>query len=251
MPDTVINMPPRNGAGSGHDTGYDFAPGTSAAPTMPELRIEIRDLIAARPSSAPDDATLLALMAQHDAGMGAALLKLPEREGVGGAVLATLVKKYRGAIDPYRVARAISSALVFWPDPVPADERLEDAILRLGDFNLDAARELARAYIFLGARFGLQYSLRVVLDKYGIRPEEFNATNALPADGLSPDGLEVMLGQGQIELVNELLRPHGVAIRQKIGTVKPVYSIVEGTNGRHVMPAPDLVEFLRQRGVFG
>jgi hypothetical protein len=158
--------------------------------------------------------------------------------------------KYRGAIDPYRTARAISSALVFWPDPVPADERLEDSVLRLGDFNLDAARELARAYIFLGARFTLQYSLRVVLDKYGIRPDEFNATNALPADGLSPDGLEAMLGQGQIELVNEMLKPHGVAIRQKIGTVKPVYSIVEGTNGRHVMPAADLIEFLRVRNVF-
>lgn len=249
MPDTVINMPPRNGAGPGHDTGFELAPG--AAPSAAAFRAEIRDLVAARPTTAPDDAALLALMAQHDAGMGAALLKLPEREGIGGAVLAMLVKKYRGGIDPYRTARAISATLIFWPDPVPADERLEEAVLRLGEFNLDAARELARAYVFLGARFTLQYSLRVVLEKYGIGVGEFNASANLPAGGLTPAGLDAMLAQGQIELANEMLRPFEIAIRQKIGTVKPVYSIVAGANGRHVMPAGELIEFLRQRSVFG
>lgn len=249
MADSVINLPPRNGAGAGLDKAFGAA--LSDGPTLPELRAEIRDLIGARPTGAPEDAPLLAMMGQHDADFGAALDKLPEREGLGGAVLAALVKKYRGAIDGHATARALSSALIFWPDPVPADEQLEEAILRLCDFNHDAARELGRAYIYLGARFVLKNSLRVVMEKYGIRPQEFNAADNAPAEGLTPDGFEAMLGQGQIELANELLKPFGVAIRQKIGTVKPVYSIVEGTNGRHVMPAADLVEFLRRRNVFG
>lgn len=250
MPDTVIAMPPRNGAGPGHDSGYTFAPSAAPAPSGAELCAEIRDLLSARPSAGTEDAALLALMGQHDAGMGAALLTLPEREGVGGAVLAALVKKYRGGIDAYNTARAIAAALIFWPDPVPADEQLEGAVLRLCEFNHDAARELARAYIFLGARFTLQYSLRVVLEKYGVRTEEFNATNAVPAGGLTPAGLDAMLNQGQIELANEFLRPFEVTIRQKIGTVRPVYSIVEGANGRHVMPANELIEFLRKRNAF-
>ena len=249
MPDSVINLPPRNGAGAGLDSSFVDNP--SDGPKLSELRAEIRELIGTRLASAPDDAALLSMMGQHDAALGAALQKLPERDGLGGAVLATLVKKYRGAIDAYATARAVSAALVFWPDPVPADEPLEEAILRLCDFSHDAARELGRAYIYLGARFTLKYSLRVVLEKYGIRQQEFNAAENAPAEGLTPDGLESMLGQGQIELANELLKPFGVAIRQKIGTVRPVYSIVEGTNGRHVMPATDLVEFLRKRNVFG
>ena len=248
MPDTVINMPPRTAGGSARDTGLAEAP--SAGPGMSELRSEIRDLIEARTTGTPDDTALLAMMGQHDAALGKALQHLPEREGLGGAILAALAKKYRGRIDCYLAARWLSAALIFWPEPVPADEPLEEAILRLCDFNHDAARELARAYVYLGPRFTLSYSLRVVLDKYGIPQSEFNATSNAPAEGLTPEGLEAMLAQGQIELANEMLKPFGVAIRQKIGTVRPVYSIVEGTNGRHVMPANDLVEFLRKRDVF-
>src|SRR5258706_9714245 len=117
MPDTVIAMPPRNGAG--HDSGYTFAPSAAPAPSGAELCAEIRDLLSARPAPGTEDAALLALMGQHDAAMGAALLTLPEREGVGGAVLAALVKKYRGGIDAYKTAHAIAAALIFWPDPVP------------------------------------------------------------------------------------------------------------------------------------
>ncbi|MGH7003800.1 MAG: hypothetical protein ACREIP_07620, partial [Alphaproteobacteria bacterium] len=168
----------------------------------------------------------------------------------GGAVLAALVRKYRGGIDPYKAARTIASALIFWPDPVPSDERLEEAALRLGEFNLDAARELAHAYVYLGARFTLQYSLRVLLEKYGVGSNAFYGSANLPADGLTPSGLEAMLAQGQIERANEILRPFQIAIRQKIGSVNPVYSLIEGANGRHVMPCGELLEFLRKRNVF-
>jgi hypothetical protein len=48
-----------------------------------------------------------------------------------------------------------------------------------------------------------------------------------------------------------MLRPFEIAIRQKIGTVNPVFSLVEKNNGRAVMPTRELIEFLRQRNVFG
>lgn len=245
-----------NGGGPAHDTGFAVAPPARPCarrlepPPAPELRAEIRDLLAAKPAPQDGDAQLLGLMGLHDAGMGAALLKLPERDGAGGAALATLVRKYRGAIDPYKAARLVAAALIFWPDPVPADERLEEAALRLADFNLDAARELACAFAYLGPRFTLQFSLRVVLEKYGIDAGRFAASNAVPADGLTPAGVSAMLAQGQLELMNELLRPFEIAIRQKIGTVNPVYSLVEKSNGRAVMPANELIEFLRRRNVF-
>src|SRR5262249_20091737 len=131
----------------------------------------------------------------------------------------------------------------------PADEPVTEAVLRLAEFNVEAAKELAHAYTYLGARFTLQYSVRVVLEKFGIRFEQFNSTRGAPADGLTAAGVEAMLAQGQIELMNEMLRPFQIAIRQKIGTVNPVYSLVEKNNGRAVMPTREFIEFLRQRNV--
>jgi hypothetical protein len=261
MEETLTNGAAGNGSAAGHDTGFSFAaerikPAAGsriqppAIPSLPELRAEIRDILAGAPLLPPEDASLLAMMALHDAGIAATLAKLPERDGVGGATLAILARKYRGAIDPYKAACEVATTLLFWPDPVPADEALGEAILRLAEFNVDAAKELARAYIFLGPRFTLQYSLRVVLEKYSIRYEQFNATKGLPVDGLSVAGAEAMLAQGQIELMNEMLRPFQISIRQKIGTVNPVFSLVEKNNGRAVMPTRDLIEFLRQRNVF-
>jgi hypothetical protein len=250
-----------NGGEPGHDNGYSFAADVAAgaasprgrppeAPSLPELRAEISAVLAGNPALQPEDSSLLALMALHDAGVAAALAKLPEREGIGGAALAALVRKYRGAIDPYKTACEVATTLIFWPEPVPADEPLGESVLRLAEFNIDAARELARAYVFLGPRFTLKYSLRVVLEKYGIRHEQFASTKGAPVDGLTPAGVEVMLAQGQLELINEMLRPFEIAIRQKIGTVNPVYSLVEKNNGRAVMPTRELLEFLRQRNVF-
>ncbi len=258
----------RNGSSPGHDTGFsyvdvvvpaDAAAATAAAqrvrppepPSLPELRAEIGSLIATNPPLQPEDSSLLALMSLHDAGIAATLAKLPERDGVGGAALAALVRRYRGAIDPYKTACEVSTTLIFWPEPVPADEALGEAVLRLAEFSIDAARELARAYTFLGPRFTLQYSMRVVLEKYGIRHEQFASTKGAPAGGLTPAGVEVMLAQGQIELMNEMLRPFEIAIRQKIGTVNPVFSLVEKNNGRAVMPTRELIEFLHKRKVFG
>jgi hypothetical protein len=189
-------------------------------------------------------------MALHDSGVGSALAKLPERDGVGGAALAMLVRKYRGVIDPYKTACDVATMLIFWPEPVPADEALGEAVLRLAEFNIDAARELARAYVFLGVRFTLKTSVRVILEKYGIRHEQFSSSNGVPVEGLTPAGAEAMLAQGQIDLLNEMLRPFEISIRQKIGTVNPVFSLVEKNNGRAVMPTRELIEFMRQRHVF-
>ena len=254
-----------NGSGPGHDTGFSLSPTVAPAaspsvaangappaeaPAAPELRAEIRDLLASNPPLLPDDAELLALMGQHDAALGAALLKLPEREGAGGAVVAALARKYRGSIDLYKSVRQAAAMLIFWPDPVPGDEQLEDAVLRLADLNLDAARELARVHVFLGPRFTLKHSLRVVLEKYSIPPNHFNAGNGIMVGGLNPAGVEAMLAQGQIELLNEMLRPFAISIRQKIGTVNPVYSLVERDNGRYVMPTRELIDFLTKREVF-
>lgn len=245
-----------NGGGLAHDTGFAVAPPARPCaralepPAAPELRAEIRRMLAAGPAPQEGDAQLLGLMGLHDAGMGTALRKLPEREGAGGAVLAALVRKYRGAIDPCETARCVAAALIFWPEPVPADERLEEAALRLAEFNLDAAQELATAYTYLGPRFTLQFSVRVALEKYGIPAERFNSANAVPADGLTAAGVSAMLAQDQLELMNEMLRPFEIAIRQKIGTVNPVYSLVEKNSGRAVMPARELIEFLRKRNVF-
>jgi hypothetical protein len=245
-----------NGSEPGHDTGYSFAPGErtrepQAAPSLAALRDEIRALLAGSPPFEPDDGSLLELMGRHDAALGAALLKLPEREGAGGAAVALLARKYRGAIDLYQAVRIAAATLIFWPDPVPQDEQVEDAALRLADFSLDAAQELARAYVYLGPRFTLKHSLRVLMEKYAIPAERFSLRSGVPAEALTPAGIETMLEQGQIDLVNDMLRPYEIAIRQKIGTVKPVYSLVEKNNGRHVMPALDLIEFLRTRAVFG
>lgn len=269
MPDTFSTMAAVNGSGPGHDTGFSFAPTVEPAaspaaasndarngappaepPSAPELLAEIHDLLASNPPLLPDDADLLALMAQHDAALGAALLKLPEREGAGGAAVASLARKYRGSIDLYKSVRQVSAILIFWPDPVPGDEPLQEAALRLADFNLDAAKELARAHIFLGPRFTLKHSLRVVLDKFSIPPNQFNQSNGVMVGGLNPAGVEAMLAQGQIEILNEMLRPFAISIRQKIGTVNPVFSLVEKDNGRYVMPTRELLDFLTKREVF-
>lgn len=250
-----------SGGGPQHDNGHSFAADLAAgaarpcglppeAPALPELRAEISAVLAGNPALHAEDSSLLALMALHDAGIAAALAKLPERQGIGGAALAALVRKYRGAIDPYKTACEVAATLIFWPEPVPADEPLAEAVLRLAEFNNDAARELARAYVFLGPRFVLKNSLRVLLEKYGIPHEQFASTKGAPVDGLTPAGIEVMLAQGQLELINEMLRPFEISIRQKIGTVKPVFSLVEKNNGRAVMPTHELIEFLRQRNVF-
>jgi hypothetical protein len=248
-----------NGSGPAHDTGFSFAATAVGAapcalkpepPTQAELQAEIRGLIAANPALQPEDSSLLGLMALHDSGLGAALAKLPEREGIGGATLAHLVRKYRGAVDPYKTACDVATTLIFWPEPVPADEALIEAALRLAEYNIDAARELARAYVFLGVRFTLKNSVRVILEKHAIRYEQFSASNGTPVEGLTPAGAEAMLAQGQIDLLNEMLRPYEISIRQKIGTVNPVFSLVEKNNGRAVMPTRELIEFLRQRHVF-
>ncbi len=251
-----------NGSGAGHDNGFAFetavhghADGASrarppAAPSLPELRAEISALLADKPALQPDDSSLLALMALHDAGIAATLAKLPERDGIGGAALAALVRKYRGAIDPYKTACEVAATLIFWPEPVPEDEPLAEAALRLAEFNIDAARELARAYVFLGPRFVLKNSLRVLLEKYSIPQATFASAPGTPMDGLTVAGVEAMLAHGQLETLNEMLRPFEISIRQKIGTVKPVFSIVERNSGRAVMPTQDLIEFLRQRSVF-
>lgn len=250
-----------NGGGPGHDTGFSFAAGPAAVggapcalkpepPAPAELRAEIRDLIAANPALQPEDSSLLALMALHDPGIGAALAKLPERDGIGGATLAHLVRKYRGVIDPHKTACDVATTLIFWPEAVPGDEALCEAALRLAEFNIDAARELARAHVFLGVRFALKNSVRVILEKYAIRQEQFSASNGTPVEGLTPAGAEAMLAQGQIDLLNEMLRPYEISIRQKIGTVNPVFSLVEKNNGRAVMPTREFIEFLRQRHVF-
>lgn len=257
MEETLTNAVVSNGSGLGHDNGFSYsvagAPSRAAppeAPSLSELRSEICDLVAASPTLQPDDSSLLALMALHDTGVASALTKLPERDGVGGATVATLVRKYRGGIDPYQTACEVATTLIFWPEPVPADEALCEAVLRLAEHSIDAARELARAYTFLGPRFTLKNSVRVVLEKYGIRHEQFSATRDSLAGGLTPAGVEVMLAQGQLDTINEMLRPFEIAIRQKIGTVNPVFSLVEKNNGRAVMPTRELVEFLRQRNVF-
>jgi hypothetical protein len=251
-----------NGGGLGHDNGFSFAadlavcapprmrPPAPEPPSLPELRAEIIRLLADGPMLQPEDSSLLALMALHDTGVSSALAKLPERDGVGGAAVAALVRKYRGAIDPYKTACEVATTLIFWPEPAPDDEPLAEAVLRLAAFNLEAARELARAHTFLGPRFTLKNSVRVVLEKYGIRAEQFSSTNGVPAGGLTPAGVEVMLAQGQIDLINDMLRPYEIAIRQKIGTVNPVFSLVEKSNGRAVMPTRELIEFLRRRNVF-
>ncbi|HEY7608137.1 MAG TPA: hypothetical protein VIF14_02815 [Alphaproteobacteria bacterium] len=261
MDETRTNGAVANGSAPGHDTGYSFAPAAApveamrapppAAPSLDDLRAEIRGLVAANPAPQPDDSSLLALMALHDPGIASTLAKLPERDGVGGAALALLVRKYRGAIDPYKTACEMATTLIFWPDPVPADEPLAEAVLRLAEFNIEAAKELARAHVYLGARFVLKNSVRVVLEKYAIPAASFASTKGAPADGLTPAGAEAMLAQGQIDLINEMLRPFEIAIRQKIGTVNPVFSLVEKNNGRAVMPTRELIEFLRQRNVFG
>lgn len=247
-----------NGSGPAHDNGFSFAASAAAAcgapkpepPPMAELRAEIRDLIAAGPVLQAEDSSLLELMGLHDPGIASALAKLPERDGIGGAALALLVRKYRGAIDPFKTACEVASTLIFWPEPVPADEALLEAALRLAEFNIDAARELARAHVFLGVRFALKTSVRVILEKYGIRAEQFSTGSGVPAEGLTPAGAEAMLAAGQIDTLNELLRPYEIAIRQKIGTVNPVFSLVEKNNGRAVMPTRDLIDFLRKRSVF-
>jgi hypothetical protein len=249
-----------NGGMPAHDNGFSFAAevaagaaaprGRPAAPTPPELQAEIAALLQQSPPLQPEDSSLLALMGLHDAGIASALAKLPERDGIGGAAVAALVRKYRGVIDPYKTACEVATTLIFWPEPVPADEALAEAVLRLAGFNLEAARELARAHVFLGPRFTLKTSVHVVLEKYGIRHEQFASTNGVPVGGLTPAGVEAMLAQGQIDLVNDMLRPYEIAIRQKIGTVNPVFSLVEKNNGRAVMPTRELIEFLRQRKVF-
>ena len=42
-----------------------------------------------------------------------------------------------------------------------------------------------------------------------------------------------------------------IVIRHKIGIVNPVFSLVDKNNGRAVMTTCELIEFLRQRNVFG
>ena len=248
-----------NDGAPGHDNGFaaDVAAGAAAArgrppetPSLPELRAEIAALIAQNPPLQAEDSSLLALMALHDAGIAATLAKLPDREGVGGATLAALVRKYRGAIDPYRTACDVATTLIFWPEPVPADEALAEAALRLAESSIEAARELARAHVFLGPRFVLKNSLRVLLDKYSIPQAQFASSHGAPMDGLTVAGVEALLAEGQLETLNEALRPFEISIRQKIGTVKPVFSIVEKSNGRAVMPTHELIEFLRKRSVF-
>ncbi|MFO0989749.1 MAG: hypothetical protein U1F37_20750 [Alphaproteobacteria bacterium] len=248
-----------NDGAPGHDNGFaaDVAAGAGAArgrppetPSPPELRAEIAALIAQNPPLQAEDSSLLALMALHDAGIAATLAKLPDREGVGGATLAALVRKYRGAIDPYRTACDVATTLIFWPEPVPADEALAEAALRLAESSIEAARELARAHVFLGPRFVLKNSLRVLLEKYSIPQAQFASSHGAPMDGLTVAGVEALLAEGQLETLNEALRPFEISIRQKIGTVKPVFSIVEKSNGRAVMPTHELIEFLRKRSVF-
>src|SRR6185503_4446798 len=163
MEETLSNAVVSNGNGLGHDNGFAYsvagAPSRAAPPAAPscsELRAELSDLVAAGPTLQPEDSSLLALMALHDAGIATALTKLPERDGAGGATVATLVRKYRGAIDPYQTACEVVTTLIFWPEPVPADEALCEAVLRLAEHSIDAARELARAYTFLGPRFTLK-----------------------------------------------------------------------------------------------
>jgi hypothetical protein len=247
--------------GPGHDNGFTFAAGVAAGaaaprgrppelPSVPELRAEISALLTQNPTLQAEDSSLLALMGLHDAGIAAALAKLPERDGSGGAALAALVRKYRGAIDPYKTACEVATTLIFWPEPVPADEALAEAALRLAEFNIDAARELARAHVFLGPRFVLKNSLRVLLEKYSIPQATFASSHGTPMDGVTAAGVEAMLAQGQLDTLNELLKPFEISIRQKIGTVKPVFSLVEKNNGRAVMPTHELLEFLRQRNVF-
>jgi hypothetical protein len=256
----AINGAVGNGGGPGHDNGFSFAAELAAPapprlpppepPSLPELRAEVTRLLADSPLLQPEDSSLLALMALHDAGISSALATLPERDGIGGAAVAALVRKYRGSIDPLKTVCEVATTLIFWPEPVPADEPLAEAALRLAEFNVDAARELARAHTFLGPRFTLKNSVRVVLEKYGIRHDQFSSANSTPAEGLTPAGVELMLAQGQLDLVNEKLRPFEIAIRQKIGTVNPVFSLVEKNNGRAVMPTRELIAFLHQRHVF-
>ena len=113
-----------NDGGPEHDNGFAFAAGVAAGaaaprgrppemPSPPELRAEIAALLAQNPPLQAEDSSLLALMALHDTGIAATLGKLPERDGVGGAALAALVRKYRGAIDPYRTACEVAATLIF------------------------------------------------------------------------------------------------------------------------------------------
>lgn len=262
MEETLTNgVAAANGSGPAHDTGFSYAASAAVLgaapcalkpepPAMAELRAEIREIIAASPVLQAEDSSLLELMGLHDPGIASALTKLPEREGIGGATLALLVRKYRGVVDPYQTACEVASTLIFWPEPVPGDEALLEAALRLAEFNIDAARELARAHVFLGVRFALKTSVRVILEKYGIRADQLSTSSGLPVEGLTPAGAEAMLAAGQIDTLNELLRPYEIAIRQKIGTVNPVFSLVEKNNGRAVMPTRELIEFLRKRSVF-
>jgi hypothetical protein len=224
-----------------------FAGAGEPIPIGEDLRIKIRNCIESKPVYNDEAKALLQLMSSHDAGFAAALAKLPERQGIGGAVLAALLRQFKGGIDLILLTRAVSAALVFWPEKGPSHSTIEDLALRLSEFSHDAAREFARAYALLGNRFSLQYSLKVVLQKYGISQSTFDSVQ--PEEGLTDGTIRGLLGQGRIDLVNEILKPFEIAILEKIGTVVPVYSVIENNHDRYVMNANEFVDLLRRRNV--
>ena len=239
-------------------TGVDYGPAQLPVPysadgdglPMPspeELRAEIRRRIEAKPSFTEETKALLQLMASHDATFAATLAKLPERQGIGGAVVASLLETYKTNVDLILLTRAVCAALVFWPDKSPASTTIEDIALRLAEFSHDAAREFARAHALLGTRFSLQYSLKVVLQKYGISQSTFDSIR--PEEGLTDGTIRGLLVQGRLDLLNEILRPFAINILEKIGTVVPVYSVIENNHDRHVVNSNEFLEFLRKRNV--
>ncbi|MCW5772777.1 MAG: hypothetical protein KIT16_14125 [Rhodospirillaceae bacterium] len=216
-------------------------------PAAEELRAQIRKCIESKPVYNEEAKGLLQLMATHDAGFAAAIAKLPERQGIGGAVVAQMLQRYRGSIDLVLLTRAVAAALVFWPEQGPSHSTIEDLALRLAEFSHEAAREFARAYALLGSRFSLQYSLKVVLQKYGISQATFDSIR--PEEGLTDGTIRGLLAQGRIDLVNDILKPFEIAILEKIGTVVPVYSVIEKNHARYVMNANEFVDLLRKRNV--
>lgn len=224
-----------------------FGGAAEPLPAGEELRAKIRQCIEAKPVYNEEAKALLQLMATHDAGFAAAIAKLPDRQGIGGAVVAAMLQQYKGSVDLVLITRAVSAALVFWPEKGPSHSTIEDLALRLAEFSHEAAREFARAYALLGNRFSLQYSLKVVLQKYGISQSTFDSIR--PEEGLTDGTIRGLLAQGRIDLVNDILKPFEIAILEKIGTVVPVYSVIENNHDRYVMNANEFVDLLRRRNV--
>jgi len=209
-----------------------------------ELRREIRQRLAAGPIVAGDEEATLRLLSAHDAAFADAVAKLPERNGRGGAILGALIRETGTAVDPVALARMVAAALLLAPDESPDDDNLEALLLRIAELNPPAARELAAAHRCLGPRFALDNSLPVVLRKYGIRLEQLRPASyaARPRAG----EVEQLLAEGRLHPLNDALRPFGVIVCEKIGSVAPVFRI-DDRGGQRVMPAPDFIALLSRR----